>query len=139
MALNPNSPTYAGTLGYLFAMAGEYDRAEALLAQALDSGLRQPSWFHHGLYLVHYARGEYEQAFLEARRGFPPIGFWEATLQAAALGKLGRVEEGVEALAEVRRLKSDFDERAEELLCRTPIQADVREGILDGLREAGLG
>lgn len=45
----------------------------------------------------------------------------------------------MEALAEVRRLKSDFDERAEELLCRTPIQADVREGILDGLREAGLG
>jgi hypothetical protein len=59
-------------------------------------------------------------------------------LRAAALGKLGRVEEGEEALAEVRRLKPDFDERAEELLYRNAIAAEVQREFLDGLRMAGL-
>lgn len=138
LALNPSSPTYAGTIGYLFAIAGEYGRAEALLSQTFESGLRQPTWFHHGLFVVHFARGEYEKACLEAQRCFPPVGFWDAALRAAALGKLGRVEEAGQALEEVRRLKPDFEERTEELLYNTPLPAEVRVELLDGLRQAGL-
>ena len=138
LALNPGSPSYAGTLGYLFAVAGDYDRAEKLLEQAFASGLRQPSWLHHGLYLVHFARGEYDQALLESQRGFPPVAFWDPILRAAALGKLGRIEEAAQAMDEVRRLRPDFEERPLELLSRTPIRLDLLEEVLDGLRVAGL-
>lgn len=138
LALNPGSPSYAGTLGYLFAVAGDYDRAETLLGQAFESGLRQPTWLHHGLYLVHFAQGKYDQALLESQRGFPPVAFWDLVLRAAALGKLGRVEEAEEAMDEVRRVRPDFEERSVELLSRTPIRPDLREEVLDGLRVAGL-
>jgi adenylate cyclase len=138
LALNPSSPNYAGSIGYLFALAGEYDRAETLLGQAFDSGLRQPTWFHHGLFLVYYAKGEYEEAYLEAQRGFPPT-FWEPALRAAALGKLGRVEEAEESLAEARRLRPDFDEKVEELLVRSAQGPEMVQAIIDGLRRAGLG
>lgn len=139
LALNPNSPTYAGTVGYLFAVAGDFDRGEALLRQAFDTGLAQPGWFHHGLFIVHYARGEYEKAFREVERVLPPAGFWDPALRAAALGKLGRGAEAEEALDELRRLKPDFEERASALLSRTPVPEQVRADVLDGLRRAGLG
>jgi adenylate cyclase len=138
LALNPSSPNYAGTIGYLFAVAGDFDRGEALLRQAFESGPAQPGWFHHGLFIVQYARGEYEKAFREVERVLPPAGFWDPALRAAALGKLGRRAEAEEALEELRRLKPDFEDRVSELLSRTPIPSRVRVDVLDGLRRAGL-
>ncbi|MEJ2541092.1 MAG: hypothetical protein P8188_14165, partial [Gemmatimonadota bacterium] len=138
LALNPSSPNYAGTIGYLFAVAGDFDRGEALLRQAFESGPAQPGWFRHGLFIAQYARGEYEKAFREVERVLPPAGFWDSALRAAALGKLGRRAEAEEALEELRRLKPDFEDRVSELLSRTPIPSRVRVDVLDGLRRAGL-
>ena len=45
LALNPNSPNYAGTVGYLLAVAGDLERGEALLRRAFDSAPAQPGWF----------------------------------------------------------------------------------------------
>lgn len=139
LALNPGSPNYTGSIGYLFALAGEYDRGEALLEAAFASGLRQPSWFHHGLFAIHFARGRYEDAYATMERAFPPVGFWDALLRAAALGKLGRGDEARRDVAEVRRIKPDLGKKIEEMLARTPIPGEVRAELLDGLRRAGFG
>jgi adenylate cyclase len=138
LALNPNSPNYAGTIGYMLAVAGEIDRASALLRRAFESGPSQPPWFHHGLFIVHYARGDYQEAFREIERALPPTTFWDCALRAAALGKLGRVQEAEAAMAELLRLKPDFGERFEELATRTPIPPEVGADFLDGLSRAGM-
>ncbi|MEJ2548129.1 MAG: hypothetical protein P8125_09965, partial [Gemmatimonadota bacterium] len=138
LALNPGSPNFSGTIGYLLACAGEYERGAALLRQAIARNPCHPRWFHHGLFLVHLARGEYDEALREADQVGHQVAFWDPALRAAALGKLGRGAEAEASIRELRRLKPDFERRVGELLPRSVASADVREEFLDGLRQAGF-
>jgi len=138
LALNPGSPNFSGTIGYLLACAGEYARGAALLRQAIARNPCHPRWFHHGLFLVHFERGEYDEALREADQVGHQVAFWDPALRAAALGKLGRAAEAEASIRELRRLKPDFERRIRQLLPRSLAPADVREEFLDGLRKAGL-
>ena len=138
LALNPSSPNFSGTIGYLLACAGEYERGAALLRESIARNPCHPRWFHHGLYLVHFQRGEYDEALREADQVGHQVAFWDPALRAAALGKLGRVSEAGASIRELRRLKPDFERRIRELLPRSVAPAEVREEFLDGLRKAGL-
>lgn len=138
LALNPSSPNFSGTIGYLLAAAGDYERGAALLRQAIAQNPCHPRWFHHGLFLVHFERGEYDEALREADQVGHQVAFWDPALRAAALGKLGRAGEAEASIRELRRLKPDFERRVRELLPRSVASAEVREEFLDGLRKAGL-
>ncbi len=138
LALNPSSPNFSGTIGYLFACAGEYDRGARLLRRATSLNPCHPRWFHHGLYLIHFARGEYELAHVEAEQVGHQVAFWDPVLRAAALGKLGRAVEAESSVQELRRIKPDFERRVREFLPRTGTPRELWGEFLDGLRKAGL-
>lgn len=138
LALNPSSPNFSGTIGYLFAHAGEYDRGARLLRRAISLNPCHPRWFHHGLYLIHFARREYELAHVEAEQVGHQVAFWDPVLRAAALGKLGRAVEAESSVQELRRIKPDFERRVREFLPRTGAPRELWEDFLDGLRKAGL-
>lgn len=138
LALNPHSPNFTGTIGYLLAISGHLERGAALLRRAIGQNPSHPRWFHHGLFLVHYMRGEYEQAYRESEQIGHQVAFWDPVLRAAALGKLGRIEEAEAAMEEVRRLKPEFERRVLEILPRTATPEEFWPEVLDGLRKAGL-
>jgi adenylate cyclase len=138
LALNLNSPNFAGTIGYLYACAGDCDRGPELLERSIALNPSHPKWFHHGLYVCHFARREYEDAYREAQKVGFNVGFWDPALRAAALGKLGRFDEARAAGAELLQQKPDFESRVRELVSYTLKQSDVVEDFLDGLRCAGL-
>lgn len=138
LALNPNSPNFSGSIGYLHAISGDLERGAALLRTAIDLNPSHPRWFHHGLFLVHYLRGEYEQAYWEAEQIGHQVAFWDPVLRAAALGKLGRIDEAEAAMDEVRRIKPDFERRVWEFMARTGTPPDAWPELVDGLRNAGL-
>jgi adenylate cyclase len=138
LALNPNSPNFSGTIGYLLVCAGDFELGRQLLDRSVALNSCHPRWFHHALYLVRFARGEYEEAHREALQVGFTVGFWDPTLRAAALGKLGRWDEARAAAGEVLEKKPDFEMRIRELLSHTCKPADVRQDLLDGLRQAGL-
>lgn len=138
LALNSNSPNYAGTIGYLYACAGDCDRGRELVDRSIERNPCHPKWFHHGLYVCHFARREYEDAYQEAQKVGFAVGFWDPALRAAALGKLGRQDEARVAGAELLQQKPDFESRVLELVSYTLKQIDVVEDFLDGLRRAGL-
>lgn len=138
LALNPNSPNYSGTVGYLLACAGEYERGEDLLRKAIALNPCHPGWFHHGLFMAHFHRGEYEQAFAEAMRAGSQVYFWDVVLRAAALGKLGRAGEAETAVRALREIRPDFERRVRDFLSRTATSPALWDDFIDGLRKAGL-
>ncbi|MGW8267178.1 MAG: hypothetical protein ACWGSQ_12490 [Longimicrobiales bacterium] len=138
LALNPHSPNYMGTIGYLFCLSGELERGRDLIEEAMTLNPHHPRWFHHGLFVYHFQRGDYEAAYQEMERMGFRVGFWDSAAKAAVLGKLGRGEEAREAIEELLALKPDFPHRVLEILSRSTHLARFAFDFLDGLSRAGL-
>lgn len=138
LALNPHSPNYMGTIGYLFCLSGELDRGRGLIEEAMALNPHHPRWFHHGLFVYHFQRGDYEAAYQEMERMGFRVGFWDSAAKAAVLGKLGRVDEARDAIEELLALKPDFPHRVLEILSRSTHLALFAVDFLDGLSRAGL-
>lgn len=137
LALNPNSPNFSGTIGYLLACAGDCDRGFALLHRSISLNPCHPRWFHHGLFIVYFQRRQYQKALEEAEKVGHKVAFWDPVLRAAALGKLGRLEDASASWQELRRIKPDFERRVREFLPRTATPPEIWDDFLDGLRMAG--
>jgi adenylate cyclase len=138
LALNPQSPFLSGYLGWLLALYGEWDRGLALLGKGMELNPHCPGWFHMAPYFNFYRQGRYPEALQEAHQFQMPQFFWDPLLRAAALGQLGRNQEAAQAMAELLALKPDFPPQARFLIGCFAKSPDQVEGLLDGLRLAGL-
>jgi tetratricopeptide (TPR) repeat protein len=138
LSLNPNSPYFAGTIGYLLVLAGDFERGRTLVERAIAQNPCHPSWFRHACWLDDYRQGQYEASYRHASAAGPQLGFWNPVLCAASLGQLGRVAEAQAFVGELRRLKPDFEPRARELIHRMLTIEDLVDRIVEGLRQSGL-
>jgi adenylate cyclase len=138
LALNPQSPFLSGYLGWLLALYGEWDRGLAILAKGMELNPHCPGWFHMAPYFYFYHQGRYLEALQEAHLFQMPQFFWDPLLLAATLGQLGRNQEAAQALTQLLALKPDFPSQARFLIGCFAKSPDLVEGLLDGLRLAGL-
>jgi adenylate cyclase len=138
LALNPHSPNFAGTIGYLLVTAGEFERGAALVEQAIRLNPCHPKWFHHALCAVHIARGDYEEAYRVVSKAGFQVGFWDPIIRTATLGHLGRVDAAEACARELLELVPDFEQRAHSILRRGTKSDAVAEAAIAGLRKAGL-
>jgi len=138
LSLNPNAPTLAGALGWMMALYGEWKRGMAIFRKAIELNPYYPGYFHLAPYLEHYRQGKYEAAYREAQQFKMPLLFWDPLLRAAALGQLGRREDAGKAVAELLQLRPNFAARGHHLIGFYVKTDSLRDGLLDGLRKAGL-
>jgi adenylate cyclase len=138
LALNPNSPYTVGAIGYFHVMRGSFERGLPMLERAMAVNPCHPDWFHAGRVIHLLARRSYEEALAELEKHDPFFSFWLPMVRASVLGNLGRVDEARTHLHLVREQKPDFAPRARELLCRSLKIDAVVDGLIDGLRTAGL-
>ncbi len=138
LALNPNAPAPIGFLGWLLALYGEWEQGLILLEKGIALNPHYPGWFHMAPYFFLYLQERCEEAYQEALSFKMPQLFWDPLLRAAALGRLGRKEEGVQALAELLQLRPDFPTAGRFLISCYAKFPYLVEGLLDGLRLAGL-
>jgi adenylate cyclase len=138
LALNPNAPALIGYLGWQLALFGEWERGLAVLAQGIELNPHYPGWFHMAPYFYFYLQDRDEEAYQEALAFKMPHLFWDPLLRAAALGRLGRKEEGAEALGELLRLRPDFPTAGCFLIGCYARFPSLVDSLLDGLRRAGL-
>jgi adenylate cyclase len=138
LSLNPNSPDFTGTIGYVLVLAGDFDRGRKLVENAIALNPCHPKWFHHAIWLDEYRQEQYESAYREAVTAGPSLGFWHPVVCAAPLGRLGRKPQARAYVAELRRLKPDFEGRARELIARVLKIESIAGNVVDGLRKAGL-
>jgi adenylate cyclase len=138
LALNPNAPGIIGFLGWLLALYGEWDRGLAFLQKGKELNPHYPGWFHLAPCLYLYLQERYEAAYQEALAFQMPQLFWDPLLRGAALGRLGREPEGTRALAELLHLRPDFPAAGPFLMSCYVKFPHLIDGLLDGLRLAGL-
>jgi len=138
LALNPNAPGPIGFLGWLLALFGEWERGLAILKKGRELNPHYPGWFHMAPYFYHFLQERYEEAYHEARAFQMPQLFWDPLLRAAALGRLGREKEGAQPLAELLHLRPDFPAAGPFLISCYAKFPYLVEGLLNGLRLAGL-
>jgi adenylate cyclase len=138
LALNPNSPYIVGVAGWHMALYGEWDRGLTLLKKGMTLNPYHPSWFHLAPFMDAYRRGEYENALSEALKFNYPELFWDPLVRAVALGRLGRQSEAKTALGQLLTLVPDFSTQGRLLISRYVKVDDLVDGIIDGLRKAGL-
>ena len=138
IALNPNSPYVVGVAGWHMMLYGVWDRGLTLLKKGMKLNPYHPTWFHLALYIYYYHRGMYESAFSEALKfNFPEL-FWDPLMRAAAFGQMGKKEEATVAVDDLLKLEPNFINRGRSMINRYVKVDDLIDGIIDGLRKAGL-
>jgi len=138
LSLNPNSPYTVGAIGHFHVFRGEIERGLSLLDRAISVSPCHPTWFQTGQIIAHLSREDYEHALLETQKHLPFLSFWNDVVQAAALGKLDRVEEATIHLGQINEQKPDFAVRARELMRRSLKIDPVIDDLIDGLHTAGM-
>jgi adenylate cyclase len=138
LSLNPNAPFYPSFLGWLLSLYGEWERGLAILAKGIELNPHYPGWFHVAPYFYLFLNEKFEEAYQEALAFQIPQLFWDPLLRAAVLGRLGRKEEGGQALTELLHLRPDFPTAGHFLISCFAKFPYLIDGLLEGLRLAGL-
>jgi TolB-like protein/Tfp pilus assembly protein PilF len=104
IAINPLNVQTLAYAGIFLSGAGDYERAAELVQRALSlSPEQQPGWYFFVLFNHAYARGDYEDALVHAKRINMPLFPWSHLSSAAAAGQLGRAAEARAALDALAR------------------------------------
>jgi adenylate cyclase len=138
LSLNPNAPATIGFLGWLLALYGEWEEGLAILEKGIALNPHFPGWFHMAPYFYLNLQERCEEAYQEALAFQMPQLFWDPLLRAAALGRLGRKEDGARALEELLHLRPDFSTSGRFLISCFAKFPYLIDGLLEGLRLAGL-
>ncbi len=140
--LNPSfAQSYHG-LGMVLCLAGEFDEADRTTQKAIAISPRDPMlWAFtivHALNALLMGRSEEALDWAQRTLQIPrATGYWGHAVKAAALGKLGRVDEGRASLARALEAKPDLSLGYLETNLPTR-EPDILEPYLDGLRACGL-
>ncbi|MGI9342947.1 MAG: hypothetical protein ACR2QV_08845 [Gammaproteobacteria bacterium] len=124
--------------GWLLAISGEWDRGIEILENAMQKLPLVPPWLYHAPYLSEFRAGRYETALSFAERFNMPGILWDGMDRAAALGKLGRIEEARTALDAALAIQPDLAIRPRRYIERYIMQDELVDEYLDGLYSAGL-
>jgi TolB-like protein/Flp pilus assembly protein TadD len=103
-SLNPNESELLAELGFRYAMRMEWEAAVSLIEEAYARNPLQPGIYRMGLFFYHLAAGRFDDALREANaidvRGIAYVH----VAAAAALSRLGRIDEARFRLREAERL-----------------------------------
>jgi adenylate cyclase len=138
LALSPNSLFVLDGIGYIMTLLGDWERGPALIRKVISLNPFYNPIVHYALWLDCLRREDYEGAYLETMGLRRPALFWYPLAKAAALGHLGRYEEGKQFLENLLKLKPDFPSRGRTLIRHYIKFEDLVERVIDGLRKAGL-
>jgi adenylate cyclase len=138
LELNPSVVAMTGSVGFGMACAGEYQRAHALLLQAINLNPYCPWWYHLGFFFVYYKNHQYQEALDHANKIDAPDVFLSYLTKLAAKGQLGSI---AEAHAEIQILTTSFSQIVENLkmyLGFFVLDAALIDEIIQGTKKAGL-
>lgn len=127
-----------GALGMYLSLYGEWERGKTILDKVMNSNIQYPLYLLGATTLYFYRKREYEKALVEAEKYVLPTLFWGPLLRVAILGQLNRLKEVKPNIAHLKKLKPDFENKAEYLISRFTKEKDLVEHVIDGLKKAGM-
>jgi len=136
--LLPDSLVYLEIIGWLFTLAGEWERGAALVEEAVDRNPYHLPHAHNAFWLAAVQRGDDAAAYQAALDYRDSAFFWRPLMRASSLGRLDRKAEAAHEVGELLRAKPDFGREGRTLIARYVKFDEVLERIVDGLARAGL-
>ena len=142
LKLNPHNAVVYCVFANGLAYSGRLEDSMAALEEAIRLSPNdpwRPAFYSYGS-MTHLLLGHFETAVEWARNAIvlPNCKYWAYAHLAAALGRLGKVDEASAALAELLRMKPEFScSYARQHLFYLESDEQVEEYI-DALRQAGL-
>lgn len=138
LALNDCDIMIAAELGLRFALSGQWERAEPLIARAVAR--EPPKW---QIYRIAYAlraveAGDYVTALDEVRKTRISNQAVIQVLRASIYGQLGRISEAREEWRGVMRDLPDVAESPRAWLARRNLSPALTCHLMEGLAKAGL-
>ncbi|MGK3982891.1 hypothetical protein WME99_07620 [Sorangium sp. So ce136] len=127
------------TSGFLTALAGAWDRGNAVLRAHLRLMKRPPGCFHHALSLDAYRRGDHAAALAAAEAIATPNLAWDPLDRAVALARLGRIPEARAAGRALTVILPDISRDPHAVVARLTADARLVDDLVEGLRLAGVG
>jgi TolB-like protein len=138
LAINPLNVQALAFAGIYLSGAGEYDRAAGLVERALTLSPQHPGWYYFVLFNRAFARGDYEDALVQAKRINMPLFPWPHLSSAAAAGQLGKAAEAKVALDALGRTHPALlnPERMKQEWGLWFWDADIFERLMQGVEKA---
>jgi TolB-like protein len=128
-----HSITSQAQAGWFLSIAGEYEEGIPLLDKNLAAIQYYPGWLNHGYFLYHFKNGRYADALLAANQMNMPGLLWDPVERGAALGKLGRCDEGRKAVEELLNLYPEFFDNPRRYLEMFILDDDLLDDVIEGL------
>jgi TolB-like protein/class 3 adenylate cyclase len=142
LLLNPNAADALVTSGLLRAYRGDAVGSLPHLERAarLNPVARDRYIIHQSHAMLHFAAGDDQQALASAEAAVRalPGHLPSRAFTIAALGRLGRIEQGRAAVAALLEIAPQETLRAQRGQFGRLLEPGVLDGFLDGLRRAGL-
>jgi adenylate cyclase len=135
---NSESLAYREVIGWLLALAGDWDQGVALMRDALERNPYCQPCVSHGLWADAMRRRDFATAYAAALEYREPNFFWRELMLTSCLGHLGRAEEAMASAAELQRCKPQFAFRGRRLIAHYIKSDELRATIVEGLRKAGV-
>jgi adenylate cyclase len=136
--LCPNSLLVLDAIGWVTALAGEWERGVNWIKKAMQLNPYYRPWIRHALCFNWFRLGNYEKAYQESLHFMMPELFWDPLLKASACGHLGRIEEGQGCVRALLASKPDFAQRGRILIGRYVKFEDIADRIIEGLGKLGM-
>jgi TolB-like protein len=138
LALSPNSLFMLDGIGYIMTLVGQWEKGPALIREVIRLNPFYNTVVHYALWEDCLRREDYEEAYLETMGLRRPAVFWYPLAKAAALGHLGRYQEGKQFVETLLKLKPDFPTRGRVLIGHYIKFEDIADRLIEGLRRSGL-
>jgi adenylate cyclase len=138
LQIEPVHPAVAAQIGYLYVVAGDWERGLPLIDDAIPQTVFVPGWYYSAYAFRYLQTGDYQQALDWALKIDAPKWFAAPMTVAAAAGLAGRTEMATRELARLLELEPDFARVGSERLRAWGLNEELRATLLEGLRLAGL-
>ena len=138
LAISPKHPALSMLTGYLFAVAGDWQRGVPLLDDALPLTPNVPGWANVAYAFRYLQTQDYEQALDWSLRSDAPDWFVTSMTVAASAALAGREDIAEREVRRLLELYPDFERTGREQLGKWHMDAALLTTLLDGLRLAGL-
>ena len=136
--LCPNSLMVLDDIGWLTALAGEWERGVTWIEKAIESNPYYRPRVRQALFLNWFRAGNYEKAYRETFHFMIPEFHWDQLLKASVCGQLEKIEEGQACVRALLALKPDFAQRGRILIGRYVKFEDIADRIVEGLDAVGI-
>jgi TolB-like protein len=136
--LNPNDAFVLADLGTWMAYSGAWEKGKEWVIRSKLLNPRHQSWVDNIWHLHHYLKGEYQEARDVALKMNLPNNYMVQASLTAAFAMNGQQDKAEQALAHLLEIRPDYPEDPRAPFRARGMPSELIEGLMDGLRQAGL-